>query len=211
MDQETNNSVSYLTALKHAAAAPGTAAGAQQATPASAPDPTAVPSLSQAFAGAEKRRSPRFKCEGSVQFREAGSDVSTWANFTDISLHGCYVEATATYPVGTVLDTRLEANGIRVHARGCVKVNYPQLGMGVAFTEMSEENRGHLRTLVRSLSRRSTIMGAPPVAIEPQPLPAVVNAAAVLEAIMSFFEDRQLLPKEEFLRILRKKQGSETR
>ena len=47
----------------------------------------------------ERRQSTRYKCEGSAQFRVNGSDVHTWGTFTDISVHGCYVEMTATYPV----------------------------------------------------------------------------------------------------------------
>jgi hypothetical protein len=50
--------------------------------------------------------------------REEGCDVRTWATFTDVSLHGCYVEAQATYPVGTVLHMKLETNGLRLEATG---------------------------------------------------------------------------------------------
>jgi hypothetical protein len=54
------------------------------------------------FKGAEKRRSPRYKCEGSAEICEDGRAVRTWATFSDISLHGCYVEAQATYPAGSL-------------------------------------------------------------------------------------------------------------
>ena len=69
--------------------------------------------------------------------RTEGCDVRTWATFTDISLYGCYIEAQATFPAGTVLNLKLEANGIRVETRGNVRVNYPYLGMGVAFVGMT--------------------------------------------------------------------------
>jgi PilZ domain-containing protein len=72
---------------------------------------------------------------------EDGRDVQTWARFTDISIHGCYVEAQATYPVGTVLHMKLEANGAPVDNKGTVRVSYPYLGMGIAFTDVSEETR----------------------------------------------------------------------
>ena len=52
------------------------------------------------YLGAEKRRSTRYKCEGSAEIQEDGREVRTWATFSDISLDGCYVEAQATYPVG---------------------------------------------------------------------------------------------------------------
>lgn len=48
--------------------------------------------------GAEKRRSIRYKCEGRAQVREEGVDIHTWVTFTDVSMHGCYVQAQANYP-----------------------------------------------------------------------------------------------------------------
>ena len=72
------------------------------------------------------------------RLREDGRDVRTWATFSDVSLHGCYVEAQATYPVGTILHMKLEANGVRVETKGNVRVSYPYLGMGIAFVDMSD-------------------------------------------------------------------------
>ena len=92
--------------------------------------------------GSKARRSgeaPRYKCEGSAELREEGCDVRTWATFSDISLHGCYVEAQATYPANTILHMKLEANGVRVETNGNVRVSYPYLGMGIAFLDTSEE------------------------------------------------------------------------
>ncbi len=123
MAEETNEGIAYLMALKRSTGA---------AAPAPAPEETPQPKTeeqsakaSASFQGAEKRRSPRYQCEGSVQMREANCDVHTWSTFTDISLHGCYVEAQATYPVGTMLELKLEAKGIRVETKGNVRVSIP--------------------------------------------------------------------------------------
>lgn len=62
--------------------------------------------------------------------RELTCEVQTWASFTDISLHGCYVEAQATYAVGTVLQIKLEANGVKVEVTGNVRMSYPTLVWG---------------------------------------------------------------------------------
>ncbi len=151
MAQENNEGIAYLMALKqtagpHAASAAG---------PAREPDlehrPEAIGAKNSAspsqFTGAEKRRSPRYKCEGSAEMREEGHDVRTWATFTDISLHGCYVEAQATYPVGSVLHMKLAANGMTVETKGTVRVSYPYLGMGIAFADMTEEERARLERI----------------------------------------------------------------
>jgi len=134
-----------------------------------------------------------------------------WATFTDISLHGCYVEAAAGYRAGSMLALTVEVNNFRVEATGEVRIAYPGLGMGICFTHLSDENRERLRALVRSLSQPSVIMGAraierPPASPLPNASPSSENSAAALLAIKKFFEDRHVMGREEFLRILRKSQ-----
>jgi hypothetical protein len=161
--------------------------------------------------GAEKRRSPRYRCQGSAQIRELESGVSTWAAFTDISLHGCYVEAACTYPMGSTLSLSIEVNGFRVETRGEVRVNYPNLGMGIFFTTMSDGDRERLRELLRSLSRPSVILGTGNLNRSALPLPGspsttITDPKAAMQAILSFFADRQILSREEFTRILKRSQ-----
>ena len=202
MAQEDNDGVSYLKALGHTVGP-----SAATALPAQEPAGEAGSVASQPLAGLERRRSPRYKCQGSVEMREEGHDVRTYAGFKDISFHGCYVEATATHPVGTVLNLKLEANGFEVLARGIVRVNYPALGMGIALTEMTEDDRTRLRQLLRTISRKAIVMGAPLLASGPiEPVPLLTDPSAALRAVVEFFEKRQSLPREEFLRILRASQ-----
>lgn len=142
--------------------------------------------------------------------REISSGIATWATFSDISLHGCYVETAAAYAVGSALALRIEVNGFRVEAAGEVRVAYPGLGMGISFTKIADEDRERLRGLVRSLSQPSVIMAARAVEHRSTPQPnavqAVVNPGAALQAITKFFEDRHVMGREEFLRIVRKSQ-----
>jgi hypothetical protein len=200
MEEEIDPGVAYLRALKrtsgpHSASAATTAGPGGQLT------------------GSEKRRSPRYHCEGSVQIREEGRDVHTWATFTDISLHGCYVEAQATYPVGTILHLKLDANGERVETKCSVRVSYPYLGMGIAFTEMSDENRLRLRALLATVSRSFLTMGPGIASSLPSlaplgALPSITDPAGALKALTEFFESRQMLMREDFLRVIRKSQDA---
>ena len=210
MPQEFNDGVSYLAALKRG----GTAAAAAKAPN----EPSKVcqsgsPYAGEEFKGVEKRRSVRYKCEGSAQIRDESCEVSTWATFTDISVHGCYVEAQATYPAGTILHMKLEANGIRVETKGNVRVSYPYLGMGIAFIDMSEENISHLKRLLAIISHPCMIMGpgiasSLPAVDSLAALPDVTNPEAALRALAEFFESRQMLMRDDFLRIVRKSQSS---
>jgi hypothetical protein len=204
MAEETDNGIAYLMALKRSTES---APAHEQSQEANANERG---SKQPSFQGGEKRRSPRYQCEGSVQMREADCDVHTWASFTDISLHGCYVEAQATYPVGTVLQLTLEAKGIRIESQGTVRVSYPYLGMGIAFMDISSENQAKLKELLGSLSRPSIIMGQGTASTLPTrgplELPPITKPDAILEALAEFFRDRQMLMRDDFVRIVHQKQ-----
>ena len=131
----------YLRRLKQDLEPPqGLPAPAATTAPAESPTPPS-----------ERRQSPRYKCEGSAEFRVEGSDVRTWGTFTDLSLGGCYVEMKATFPVGAMVDLALELNGVRAQVKGEVRISYPFLGIGIAFREVTPENQLRLEEMVYSL------------------------------------------------------------
>lgn len=207
MEQESNEGIAYLRALKRVGGPPSASA---ETPPLDSPSRD-QPTEERKFQGAEKRRSPRYKCEGSIEMREEGCDVRTWSTFTDVSLNGCYVEAQATYPVGTVLHLKLEAKAMRVEADGTVRVSYPYLGMGVAFTAMTEENRTRLRELLGAVSRPSLIMGPGIASTLPSfgpasAAPIVSDPSAAIQALVQFFESRHMLTRDDFLRVLQQSQ-----
>ena len=211
MAQESEQGVAYLLALKQSSQAAqadseGVAPGSEQQSGAG----------TEHYEGANKRRTARYKCEGSIEIREEGCDVRTWATFTDISLYGCYVEAQATYPVGTILNMKLDANGMRVETRGNVRVNYPYLGMGIAFVAITDDNETRLREMLASISRGSAVTapGMPSTLPAQTPLisvPTITDPGAAIQQLVEFFDHRQMLMREDFLRILRKSQAKDAR
>lgn len=210
MDQEKNDGIAYLMALKQATG-PQSGAATAPAHEQEQPPETASTQPVEKFQGAEKRRSPRYKCEGSAEIREEGCDIRTWVTFTGIGLHGCYVEAQATYPAGTVLYVKLEVNDIRFEAKERVRVSYPYLGMGIAFEDMSEDNKAHLKQLLASISRPVVIVG--PGATSPHPttgpmegIPPLTHPEAAVLALIEFFQIHQVLMRDDFVKLMRKSQ-----
>jgi PilZ domain-containing protein len=213
MAQDVNEGVAYLLALRQSSGP-----NAPAVPPAEEPEQKveATPAEEQAgnaFNGAEKRRSRRYKCEGSAEFREDGCEVRTWATFSDISLHGCYVEAQATYPSGTLLHMKMEADGIRFATKGTVRVTYPYLGMGIAFTDMSENNLVLLKQLLGLISRPCVVIGpgiasSLPATDPLKGIPLINDPQAAVTALLEYFESRQMLLRDDFVRILRNSQGS---
>jgi hypothetical protein len=166
-----------------------------------------TPHAWSACGGQERRRSIRYKCHGSAEFRFPDTGVRTWGSLTDVSLHGCYVEMMQTSPSGTLVDLVLEANGIRIEVKGEVRVNYPFLGMGIVFTEIAPEQQIQLQRLLQSFSEDAHTP-APgqeePDAGSAQALPVIVDAAAALNSIAKFFQTRSVLTRHDFRELLRK-------
>jgi PilZ domain len=163
----------------------------------------------------ERRRCPRYKCQGSVEFRLANSDVRTWGTLTDISEQGCYVEMMATSPVGSVVNMVVEVNGIRAQVRGEVRACYPCLGMGILFTGVEPQERQHLEALVGTLSRGSPTTAeaeattAPAVAEPEMPIAVIADPGAALDAIVRFFQTKSVLTRHNFFDLIRRSQSKQ--
>jgi hypothetical protein len=110
---------------------------------------------------------------------------------------------------------KLEANGFKVETKGTVRVNYPYLGMGIAFEDMPEDNRERLRDLLGSIARPSVTMGpgiaqALPTTGPVDAVPLISDPHSAIQALVDFFENHQVLMREDFLRILRASQSGKT-
>lgn len=161
--------------------------------------------------GKERRRSIRYRCSGSVDFRSDGSDVRMWGTLTDVSLHGCYVEMNTTFPVGTRVDLNLEAMGIRVRVQGTVRVSYPFLGMGIMFTDIEPGQQIQLGQVLSALSGQGSLPAPDPAPTAEKSLESTLNAAVssadprvVIDEIRRFFVGNRLLSREEFLLIAKR-------
>jgi hypothetical protein len=149
----------------------------------------------------ERRRSPRFQCSGSAEFRPEGSDVRMWGTLTDVSLHGCYVEMNNTFPVGTNVSLTIEALGIRVNLKAAVRVSYPFLGRGMCFSEIEPGQQIQLEQLLAALAGTAPLPDsaatATPDATSTHSL-ADVDAKTMLDELTEFFRGNHLLSREEF-------------
>jgi len=157
-----------------------------------------------AYSGRDRRRSPRFRCAGSAEFTAHESNTRMWGTMTDISLRGCYVEMTTTFPVDTKVDLVLEAMGIRFRAMGAIRISYPFLGMGILFTDIAPDQKVLLERLLSALGNVSTL---PQVATASSNSTeeAFVGADPIpfLNELKRYFDGKPVLSREEFFRIAR--------
>jgi hypothetical protein len=146
-----------------------------------------------------------------VEFQAEGSEVRMWGTLTDISLHGCYVEMSNTFPVGTKVNLVLKSCGIRIETPGTVRASYPALGMGIALREIAAEQEGHLKQLIAFLSGHNSVSHGGPVAETREKEENNVRSAlatadpkALLDEIQQFFQNNHLLSRDEFHEIARR-------
>ncbi|MGB9204219.1 MAG: PilZ domain-containing protein [Terriglobales bacterium] len=195
---KTDDAVNYLRRLK------GTVAeGLPSGAAARGDGKTGVATMGPGFK--DRRQSPRLRCSGSVEFRVQDSDVRMWGTLTDISLHGCYVEMNATFPIDTKVDLVMKSFGIRIHTLGRVRATYPSLGMGICFAEIEPCEQMQLKQLLTALSGRSTIYTAK--SADESNLKEALGSAdprAILGEIVGFFQNNQLLSRAEFCQIAKR-------
>jgi len=164
--------------------------------------PVTDPGVQATYSGQERRRSPRFRCSGSVEFKPEGSEIRMWGTLTDVSLHGCYVEMSTTFPVGTKVELVLEVVGIRVRALGTVRVSYPFLGMGICLTDIEPGQQTQLEQLLSAVAGQSAAPDPALACDQVSPdITGTTEPATFFEEIRLFFVNHHLLSREEFFRM----------
>jgi hypothetical protein len=116
---------------------------------------------------------------------------------TDISFGGCYVEMTATSAPGAAVHLAVEVSGIRFRVKGVVKTSDPCLGMGIAFTEISDLDQEYLQKLLLRLSGH--VQEEPSVVA----LPANLGTEEVIQALAQLFATQSFVTRDEFLFTIR--------
>jgi hypothetical protein len=89
---------------------------------------------------------PRGMC---VAWQSGGGRVIS--RVATLGLGGLFIDAIDPPDVGEVIQVFFEVPGGEVRARAIVRVSHPGTGMGVEFTAMSPEARGHLHHLLQRL------------------------------------------------------------
>jgi hypothetical protein len=165
-------------------------------------NPPEAPAGQSAPARRERRRSPRFRCTGSVALMPDDSQIRMWGTLTDISLRGSYVEMSSTLPIDTKVVLVIDASGMRIHAKGIVRISYPGLGMGILLTELASEQKEFLDQLLATLSQAAPV--PIPTLIQERSAADVISAVdpiPFLNELRRFFDSKTTLSREEFFRI----------
>ena len=102
----------------------------------------------------ERRSDPRVKVKAPVEIFLEGNDVPLRTATSDLSLHGCYIESIFPFPIGTVLELKLQVNGTLL-VLGTVVTSDPQVGNGIKFTKMLPEDIEELRVYLEAAEKEA--------------------------------------------------------
>lgn len=95
-------------------------------------------------------------------------DPPVQCQLTDLSLGGCYLEISSPFPVNTRVTLSMRAAGTELRAEGVVRIMHPDAGMGVEFTQATNEHCEGLERFLGVLTENRDVM--PELLVEPEGL-----------------------------------------
>jgi len=140
-------------------------------------------------------------------------DPPVRCKLTDLSLGGCYLEIASPFPVRTRIVLAMKIADVDLRVEGVVRVMHPDVGMGVEFTQKTNEQRDHVEKFIHALMNSGTTL--PELMVEPEGLESESSATTkqqsspdVEDPLLDLFHQKASLPSELFLNELRKQRRS---
>jgi hypothetical protein len=99
----------------------------------------------------ERRQAVRFRCQNSVEVHVA-QGASFWGTVADLSMGGCYVEMPLPLQPGTTLKVGIWFGQSKAWAQAQVAHRTPGIGVGLRFTEISEQDLTQIRRFLENLA-----------------------------------------------------------
>jgi hypothetical protein len=100
-----------------------------------------------------RRKHPRLRCSTSVELHPEG-EALIWGKAADLSIGGCFIEMSIPLKQDQKVKIGLWIQEVKLWVHGVVTSSTPGFGIGVKFTEISEQDserlQQHLKTLTLS-------------------------------------------------------------
>jgi hypothetical protein len=91
--------------------------------------------------GSERRQAPRYPFIADAAVIEISSDTKLAAKTSDLSIGGCFLDMLNPTPQGTEVRVRISHEGATFTALGKVVFILPNMGMGVIFTSVEQDQQ----------------------------------------------------------------------
>jgi hypothetical protein len=93
----------------------------------------------------DRRTSPRVKCVNSAEVYLSGESAPIRTRTSDLSVGGCFLEMPNPLPNGTQVRIALWVEDFKLWTGAEVVTSTPGFGIGVKFTEMTEQDKNQLK------------------------------------------------------------------
>jgi diguanylate cyclase (GGDEF)-like protein/putative nucleotidyltransferase with HDIG domain len=104
-----------------------------------------------------RRLHARLKCRVTIEVHPDAAGGPLFANLTDISLGGCYIETSNIVSPGTELKLIFSVDDGQLHAAGTVARIDPGMGLAVQFKELNREDKDKMHRILEFV-QNSTVL-----------------------------------------------------
>ena len=101
----------------------------------------------------DRRLHPRLKCRVTIELQSDGSLAPMFANLTDISMGGCYIETSEIMSPGTKLKLGFSMDDGTLSTDGIVARIEPGTGVAVQFKEVNREGRERMAKILEHVQK----------------------------------------------------------
>jgi diguanylate cyclase (GGDEF)-like protein/putative nucleotidyltransferase with HDIG domain len=101
----------------------------------------------------DRRAHPRLKCRVTIELTTEVGSPPAFANLTDISIGGCYVETSTIIGPGTTIKLGFSMDDASLIAEGVVARLDPGSGVAVQFREMNREGRERMFRIIEHVQK----------------------------------------------------------
>jgi diguanylate cyclase (GGDEF)-like protein/putative nucleotidyltransferase with HDIG domain len=104
----------------------------------------------------DRRSHPRMKCRVTIELQTEVGGSPLFANITDVSLGGCYVETSTILAPGSKIKLGFSMDDPSLSAEGVVARLDPGSGVAVQFREMNREGRERMFKILEFVQKTTT-------------------------------------------------------
>ncbi len=104
----------------------------------------------------DRRSHPRLKCRITIELQTEPGGVPLFANLTDISLGGCFIETSTILSPGTKINVGFSMDDATLATEGVVMRLDPGSGVAVQFPEMNREGRERMFRIIEFVQKTTT-------------------------------------------------------
>ncbi len=104
----------------------------------------------------DRRAHPRMKCRVTIELTTDAGGVPLFANLTDISMGGCYIETSTILSPGSKIKLSFSMDEPGLSAEGFVTRMDPGSGAAVQFREMNREARDRMFRILEFIQKTTT-------------------------------------------------------